>query len=49
MDTQDRVVEHLLREQLLEPGILLLEGLQSAGVRNVHPAILALELVERGR
>ena len=37
-----------LCQQLLEPGVLVLECLQPAGVRHLQPAILGLPLVEGG-
>jgi hypothetical protein len=46
---QNRVVEHLLGQQLLQPRVLLLERLQPAGIGNVHAAVLRLELVEGRR
>lgn len=46
---QDCVVQHLLGQELLQPRVLVLERLQTAGVGHIHAAILRLELVEGRR
>ena len=39
---KDRIVEYLLGKQLLEAGVLVLNGLQPASIRHVYPATLRL-------
>lgn len=41
-----RHVEHLLGQELLQPGVLVLQHLQATGLGHIHPAELGLELVE---
>jgi hypothetical protein len=43
------VVEHLFGEQLLQPGVLVLQSLQAMRVGHVHSGELRLELVEGRR
>src|SRR4051794_9043441 len=44
---QRRRVQHLLRQQLLEPAVLLLERLQAPRLRDLEPAVLRAPGVER--
>src|SRR3546814_2881170 len=44
---QHGIVEHGVRQQPFEPGVLLLEHLQLARLRHVHAAILGLPRVQR--
>src|SRR5205085_3966262 len=42
-----RCIKHRLRQQLLQPAVLILKCLQFAGVRDLHPAISRSPLLER--
>ena len=44
---QDSVVQGLICHQLLQPGVLLLEGLQLFGHLRSHPAVLLTPAVVR--
>ncbi len=46
---QHGIVEHLLCQQTLQLGVLVLQSLQLPGVRDVQPAELGLPFVERRR
>jgi hypothetical protein len=46
---QNHIVEHGIRQQALQLGVLVLELLQPLCVGQVHPAILGLQLAERRR
>lgn len=43
---QGRIVEHRIRQQPLQPGVLVLKALQPLGLADIHPAILGLPLVD---
>jgi hypothetical protein len=43
---QCRVVEHGVRLQLLQPGVLALQPLQALGLGDLEPALLGLPVVE---
>ena len=45
---QDRIVEHRLRQQLLQLGVLVLKSPELAGVGHLQPAILGLPLLKGG-
>ena len=39
---QDRHIQHAVRQQLFQPGVLCLKCLQPAGVRDIHASELRL-------
>ena len=43
---QNDNIQHLVRHQPLELGVLLLKLFKAAGIRHVHPAIFGLQLVK---
>src|SRR5262245_30946002 len=43
---QRRIVEHGVRQELFQPGILALKPLQPPGLRDLKPAVLGLPVVE---
>src|SRR5215467_5160192 len=43
---QRRIVEHGVRQKLLQPGVLALQPLQALGLRDLKPAVLGLPIVE---
>ena len=43
---QDRHIQHAVRQQLFQPGVLCLKCLQPAGVRDIHASELRLPFVE---
>jgi hypothetical protein len=45
--TQRRGIQHLLGQQLLQLGVLVLELPQPLGLRDVHPAEFSLPIVQR--
>ena len=44
---QHEIVQHLIRKQAFELGILILERLQLGRVRHFHFTLLGFELIER--
>src|SRR3954453_14902938 len=43
---QRRFIKHRLRQKLLQPAVLILQGLQFARIRHLRPAIARSPLVE---
>jgi hypothetical protein len=43
---QRRIVEHGVRQELLQPGVLVLQPPQALGLRDLKPTVLGLPVVE---
>ncbi len=46
---QDGIIEHLVGQKALQPGVLLLKHLEPTGLGNAHAAIFDLPFIERAR